>query len=224
MILLIETSTTQCSVGISQQGICISALSVHEAQYAHAEVLHVLIDQLLKEQGLKPADLSAVGVSKGPGSYTGLRIGVSAAKGLCFALQIPLISMDTLAVLAAQFTGSSQRIVAVLDARRDEVYIGVYDSSGKTLMPPQPQVITPGYFQQSVFAAKDVVFVGSGAAKCREIDPVQAAVYHTEVWPHATQMAQQVWDSYQAGLFEDVAYFEPDYLKEFTVNKPQKKS
>ena len=224
MILLIETSTTQCSVGLSQQGICISALSVHEAQYAHAEVLHVLIDQLLKEQGLKPADLSAVAVSKGPGSYTGLRIGVSAAKGLCFALQIPLISMDTLAVLAAQFTGSSQRIVAVLDARRDEVYIGVYDSSGKTIMPAQPQVITPGYFQQSVFAVQDLVFVGSGAAKCLEIDPVLGAVYHGEVWPHAAQMAQQVWDSYQAGLFEDVAYFEPDYLKELTVNKPQKKS
>jgi len=224
MILLIETSTTQCSVGLSQQGICVSSLSVNEAQYAHAEVLHVLITQLLDQEGIQPQDLVAVGVSKGPGSYTGLRIGVSAAKGLCFALQIPLISMDTLAVLAQEYVRSETRTVAVLDARRDEVYLGVYDAQGNTLMDPQPQVIVPGYFQKSIFLQEKLLFVGSGADKCHEIDPVLGADYHAAVWPHAAQMAGQVWRSFEAGVFEDIAYFEPSYLKDFIANKPQKKS
>ena len=158
MILLIETSTTQCSVGLSQQGICVSSLSVNEAQYAHAEVLHVLIAQLLDQQGIRPQDLLALGVSRGPGSYTGLRIGVSAAKGLCFALQIPLISMDTLAVLAQQYLHPEKRTVSVLDARRDEVYLGIYDSQGYALMDPQPQVIMPGYFQKSIFLEENHPF------------------------------------------------------------------
>ena len=224
MILLIETSTTQCSVGLSQQGICVSSLSVNEAQYAHAEVLHVLITQLLDQEGIQPQDLVAVGVSKGPGSYTGLRIGVSAAKGLCFALQIPLISMDTLAVLALEYVRPETRTVAVLDARRDEVYLGVYDAQGNTLMDPQPQVIVPGYFQKSIFLQEKLLFVGSGADKCHEIDPVLGADYHAAVWPHAAQMAGQVWRSFEAGVFEDIAYFEPSYLKDFIANKPQKKS
>lgn len=224
MILLIETSTTQCSVGLSQQGICVSSLSVNEAQYAHAEVLHVLITQLLDREGIQPQDLVAVGVSKGPGSYTGLRIGVSAAKGLCFALQIPLISMDTLAVLAQEYVRPETRTVAVLDARRDEVYLGVYDAQGNTLMDPQPQVIVPGYFQKSIFLQEKLLFVGSGADKCHEIDPVLGADYHAAVWPHAAQMAGQVWRSFEAGVFEDIAYFEPSYLKDFIANKPQKKS
>ena len=224
MILLIETSTTQCSVGLSQQGICVSSLSVNEAQYAPAEVLHVLIAQLLDQQGIRPQDLLAVGVSRGPGSYTGLRIGVSAAKGLCFALQIPLISMDTLAVLAQQYLHPEKRTVSVLDARRDEVYLGIYDSQGYALMDPQPQVIMPGYFQKSIFLEENLLFVGSGADKCKEIDPVLGAEYHASVWPHAVQMAGQVWRSFEAGLFEDIAYFEPSYLKDFIANKPQKKS
>ena len=224
MILLIETSTTQCSVGLSQQGICVSSLSVNEAQYAHAEVLHVLITQLLDREGIQPQDLVAVGVSKGPGSYTGLRIGVSAAKGLCFALQIPLISMDTLAVLAQEYVRPETRTVAVLDARRDEVYLGVYDAQGNTLMDPQPQVIVPGYFQKSIFLQEKLLFVGSGADKCHEIDPVLGADYHAAVWPHAAQMAGQVWRSFEAGVSEDIAYFEPSYLKDFIANKPQKKS
>ncbi|MFZ9672997.1 MAG: tRNA (adenosine(37)-N6)-threonylcarbamoyltransferase complex dimerization subunit type 1 TsaB [Flavobacteriaceae bacterium] len=224
MILLIETSTTQCSVGLSQQGICVSSLSVNEAQYAHAEVLHVLITQLLDQEGVQPQDLVAVGVSKGPGSYTGLRIGVSAAKGLCFALQIPLISMDTLAVLAQEYVRPETRTVAVLDARRDEVYLGVYDAQGNALMDPQPQVIVPGYFQKSIFLQEKLLFVGSGADKCHEIDPVLGADYHPAVWPHAAQMAGQVWRSFEAGVFEDIAYFEPSYLKDFIANKSQKKS
>ena len=224
MILLIETSTTQCSVGLSQQGICVSSLSVNEAQYAHAEVLHVLITQLLDQEGVQPQDLVAVGVSKGPGSYTGLRIGVSAAKGLCFALQIPLISMDTLAVLAQEYVRPETRTVAVLDARKDEVYLGVYDAQGNALMDPQPQVIVPGYFQKSIFLQEKLLFVGSGADKCHEIDPVLGADYHPAVWPHAAQMAGQVWRSFEAGVFEDIAYFEPSYLKDFIVNKSQKKS
>ena len=224
MILLIETSTTQCSVGLSQQGICVSSLSVNEAQYTHAEVLHVLITQLLDQEGIQPQDLLAVGVSRGPGSYTGLRIGVSAAKGLCYALQIPLISMDTLAVLAQEYLRPETRTVAVLDARRDEVYLGVYDPQGNALMVPHPQVIEPGYFQKSIFLEEKLHFVGSGADKCKEIDPVLGAEYHAAVWPHAAQMAGQVFRSFEAGRFEDIAYFEPSYLKDFIAIKPQKKS
>ena len=217
-------STTQCSVGLSQQGICVSSLSVNEAQYTHAEVLHVLITQLLDQEGIQPQDLLAVGVSRGPGSYTGLRIGVSAAKGLCFALQIPLISMDTLAVLAQEYLRPETRTVAVLDARRDEVYLGVYDPQGNALMVPHPQVIEPGYFQKSIFLEEKLHFVGSGADKCKEIDPVLGAEYHAAVWPHAAQMAGQVFRSFEAGRFEDIAYFEPSYLKDFIAIKPQKKS
>jgi len=224
MILLIETSTTQCSVGLSQQGICVSSLSVNEAQYTHAEVLHVLITQLLDQEGIQPQDLLDVGVSRGLGSYTGLRIGVSAAKGLCFALQIPLISMDTLAVLAQEYLRPETRTVAVLDARRDEVYLGVYDPQGNALMVPHPQVIEPGYFQKSIFLEEKLHFVGSGADKCKEIDPVLGAEYHAAVWPHAAQMAGQVFRSFEAGRFEDIAYFEPSYLKDFIAIKPQKKS
>lgn len=216
-ILNIETATKNCSVAIAQDGI-VSALKEYAGEgYAHAEKLHVFIEEVLKETGITYADLSAVAISMGPGSYTGLRIGVSAAKGLCYALNIPLIAIDTLELLARKIEVAEGVIVPMIDARRMEAYTAVFDADYSKARETKAEIIAEDFFagQQG-----SVHLVGDGAAKCATVLTDDKFVYHTEVlYPSAGEMAALSYDAYKKSDTVDVAYFEPFYLKDFIAGK-----
>lgn len=209
-----ETATTNCSVGISQDGKIIALKEDNSRNYSHAEKLHVFIDEVLKEVNMEAEELDAIAVSKGPGSYTGLRIGVSAAKGLCFSLNIPLISVPTLDLLACQLKGESGLIVPMLDARRMEVYSAVFESEGRQIRGTQAQVLDENSFSEYLEKSK-VHFIGNGVTKFEEVCTSQNAVFHKLKFPSANDMAQIAEEKYKKSDIEDVAYFEPYYLKDF---------
>lgn len=213
-ILCLETATTNCSVGIAKDGEILAIKEDNSKGYSHAEKLHVFINDILKETGLTVDDLDAVAVSKGPGSYTGLRIGVSTAKGLCFSLDIPLISVPTLQLLAKQLKETEEIIVSMLDARRMEVYSAVYDSDFEEIRETRAEVLSEDSFQE--YLNKDKVhFIGNGVAKFEEICDHPNAVFHKQKFPSASEMAEIAELKYKKSDTEDVAYFEPYYLKDF---------
>ncbi|MEM9077214.1 MAG: tRNA (adenosine(37)-N6)-threonylcarbamoyltransferase complex dimerization subunit type 1 TsaB [Bacteroidota bacterium] len=216
-ILNLETATTNCSVSISENEGTIFLKENNAVEYSHSEQLHVFIKEVLEEASLSFSDLDAVAVSKGPGSYTGLRIGVSAAKGLCFSLDIPLISVPTLQSMARQVTlEKNQVVIPVLDARRMEVYSSVYDETYSEIRETRAEIIDENSFNE--FVGYDKVFVvGSGAQKCSETLKYPNFVFDTSLMPSANQMAGIAHQKYQQQLFEDVAYFEPYYLKDFVL-------
>ncbi len=212
-ILCLETATTNCSVGIAEDGKLISLKEDNSKNYSHAEKLHVFINEILEENDLNAEELDAVAVSKGPGSYTGLRIGVSAAKGLCFSLNIPLISIPTLQLLAKKLEGESDLVIPMLDARRMEVYSAVFDSAGNQLRETKAEVLEENSFEG--YLEKKVHFIGNGVAKFEEICKSPNAVFHKMEFPSAKEMAQIAEMKYKKSDIEDVAYFEPYYLKDF---------
>lgn len=222
-ILNLETATTNCSVSIGINGELVSLVEENTAGYSHAEQLHVFIEEALKKASLSFLDIDAIAVSKGPGSYTGLRIGVSAAKGLCFSLDKPLIAVPTLESLAHQINIPAEEfIIPVLDARRMEVYSCVFDANYKELRATDAEIITEESFAE--FAAKgNVHLVGNGAEKCKELLGTTRFKYYTEKVPSAKQMALLSYSRYQKQHFEDVAYFEPYYLKDFVLQTKKKK-
>ncbi|MDT0675042.1 tRNA (adenosine(37)-N6)-threonylcarbamoyltransferase complex dimerization subunit type 1 TsaB [Autumnicola musiva] len=213
LILCLETASTNCSVALSKNGAVLGLKEDKDNNYSHAEKLHGFIQELLKEHGFKPEDLDAVAISKGPGSYTGLRIGVSAAKGLCFALNIPLISIPTLSSLALQVKVNGGYIIPMLDARRMEVYSAVFDSGYKEIRETRAEILTEDIFSQYLEKEK-VRFIGTGVQKFKEICEHSNAVF-TEALPSAREMAGPAEQKYQKSDTEDVAYFEPYYLKDF---------
>ena len=213
-ILCLETATTNCSVALAKDGKIIALREDNSKGYSHAEKLHIFIAEALQEAGITTADLDAIAISKGPGSYTGLRIGVSAAKGLCFSLEVPLISVPTLDLLAYKLKGEDGRIVSMIDARRMEVYSAIYDSEINQLRETQAQVLDENSFQEYLLNSK-VHFIGNGVAKFREIITSENAVFHEQVYPSASEMAEIAEIKYQKSDTEDVAYFEPYYLKDF---------
>lgn len=213
-VLNIETATTNCSVSIGKDGLVIDLLEDNNHAYSHAERLHVYINTILQRNNLTGKDIDAVAVSKGPGSYTGLRIGVSAAKGLCFAWDVPLISIPTLTSLAHQVTHKEGFIVSMLDARRMEVYAAVFDSEKKQLQDTQAVILTPNSYQNYLDKA-NVCFVGSGVSKFKEICNHPNAIFLEGAMPSAKQMVSLSNAAYKISNTEDVAYFEPYYLKEF---------
>ncbi|MUP44494.1 tRNA (adenosine(37)-N6)-threonylcarbamoyltransferase complex dimerization subunit type 1 TsaB [Gramella sp. BOM4] len=213
-ILCLETATTNCSVGIARDGKLVALKEDNSKNYSHAEKLHVFINELLAEAGIKAEDLDAVAVSKGPGSYTGLRIGVSAAKGLCFSLDVPLISIPTLDLLAKQLQGESGIIIPMLDARRMEVYSAVFDSEGNQLRETKAQILDENSFAEYLQQSK-VHFIGNGVGKYEEITSSPNAVFHKQKFPSAREMAAIADLKYKKSDIEDVAYFEPYYLKDF---------
>lgn len=185
--------------------------------YTHAENLHVFIQQALQESGLTAADLQAVAVSRGPGSYTGLRIGVSAAKGLAYALDIPLISVDTLQSMAYQASREKPGSVYVpmIDARRMEVYCAAYDAGLGSLLPVQAVVLDAETIHKFHFDAS-VYFFGDGMPKAKTLlQNIPGSAFLDEIRPSASHMVQPALDKYRSGYFEDAAYFEPYYLKDF---------
>jgi tRNA threonylcarbamoyladenosine biosynthesis protein TsaB len=218
-ILNIETATKNCSVALAKDGITVLYKEIAEEGYSHAERLHVFIDEIIKEAGITFQELSAIAVSQGPGSYTGLRIGVSAAKGLCFALDIPLIAVDTLQVLASQANVSSGLIIPMLDARRMEVYSAIFTSNFENKRGVQAEVITENSFDD---LEETIYFVGDCAEKCKQVLIKENFVFLEEIkYPSAKEMSFLSYEKHQKNDTVDVAYFEPYYLKDFmmTVSK-----
>ncbi|HLA55703.1 MAG TPA: tRNA (adenosine(37)-N6)-threonylcarbamoyltransferase complex dimerization subunit type 1 TsaB [Flavobacterium sp.] len=218
-ILSIETATKNCSVGISKSGQTIICKEIATEGYSHAEKLHVLIEEILRESKLTFVDLKAIAVSRGPGSYTGLRIGVSAAKGLCFALDIPLIAIDTLAVLAAQVNISEGTIIPMLDARRMEVYSAVFNPNHDMIREAEAEIITEDSYPNS---NETIYIVGDCQEKIKTVLNRGNFIFiENVVYPSAKDMSALAFAKFQQKDFEDVAYFEPFYLKDFLVAKPK---
>lgn len=220
LILNIETATTNCSVSLSEQGKTIALKEDSRNGYSHAEKLHVFIADILNEAKIDKKDVTAIAVSKGPGSYTGLRIGVSAAKGLCFALDKPLISVPTLDVLAQQVKSDDGVIVAMLDARRMEVYSAVYDANHNQIRETQAQILNEMAFTDYLEKGK-VYFIGNGVEKTKALINHANAVFMEEKLPSANDMSALAYHKYKTSDTEDVAYFEPYYLKDFVAIKPK---
>jgi len=220
-ILNIETSTTNCSVALSKNGTVIGLKEDNSLEYSHAERLHVYIDEVLKTAKVTIDQLEAIAISKGPGSYTGLRIGVSAAKGLCYALSIPLISVPTLEALAHQVENPKGTIVAMLDARRMEVYSAIYDADYNEIRPTEAEVLTSESYQE-LLESSSVYFVGNGVAKTKDLITHKNAQFVQDKLPSAKQMCALSYEKFKSIAIEDVAYFEPFYLKDF-IAIPSKK-
>ncbi len=220
IILNIETATKNCSVSLSRDGALLSFREIAEQGYSHAEKLHLFIEEILIDSGLAHQDLSAVAVSQGPGSYTGLRIGVSAAKGLCYALQIPLIAIDTLAVLAEQVRIEEGLIIPMIDARRMEVYCAVFDSDHQQVIETSAEIITDEAFRG---LTEKVYFIGDATIKCKEILTRPNFIFREDIiFPSAKEMVPLSWNKFEGSNFVDVAYFEPLYLKDFVATTPKK--
>ncbi len=225
LILALETSTKSCSVTLAKGSEVLSVREATSDQYIHSEKLHVFIDEVMKEANCSFKDLQAVAVGKGPGSYTGLRIGVSAAKGLCFAIKIPLIAEDGLRLLVHQFLSEKEIqpdeiIIPMLDARRMEVYCSVHNSTGKRLSEIEAKVIDENSFAE--LKSKRIHLLGDGAAKCKELLKEPRFKYHSLEFPSSTTLALLAQAKFENKAFEDVAYFEPFYLKDFVAGKPKR--
>ncbi len=221
LILNIETATTNCSVSLSNEGETLVLKEDYDKNYSHAERLHVYIDEVLKEAKIDSKQLDAIAVSKGPGSYTGLRIGVSAAKGLCFALNKPLISISTLEALAHQVECNDGIVVPMLDARRMEVYSAIFDADYNPIRDVQAQILDANSFSEYLNKGK-VYFIGNGVEKTKTLINHPNAIFIEGKLPSANEMSLVAYNKYKISDTEDVAYFEPYYLKDFVALKPKK--
>ena len=214
-ILNIETATKNCSVSISKNGKIIACKQLAEEGYSHAEKLHVFIEEILQENNLTVKDINAIAVSQGPGSYTGLRIGVSSAKGLSYSLDIPLISVDTLESLANQIEAVEGLIIPMIDARRMEVFCAVFDGNKNKIQPTEAKILDENSFSE---LTEKVYFIGDSNEKAKEILTKPNFVFLDNfVYPSANEMGKLSFEKYQNKNFEDVAYFEPFYLKDFMI-------
>ena len=222
-ILHIETSTKNCSVSIAKSGELISLKEINNGAYSHSEMLHPLIKEALLESKLTIKEIEAIAVGKGPGSYTGLRIGISAAKGLCFANDIPLISINSLEILAHSTTIDKGYIIPMIDARRMEVYSAIYDESYTLIRETKADIIDEHSFCDKL-QNHTVYFLGDGAEKCKETIVHKNAVFIKNAFPSAKEMTQLSYDKYKENKTEDIAYFEPFYLKNFVATQEKKKT
>lgn len=214
-ILNIETATKNCSVSLANDGTTLISKEIAEAGYSHAEKLHVFIEEIVKEAGIDFKVLKAIAVSKGPGSYTGLRIGVSAAKGFCYALNIPLISIDTLTILANKINVENGLIIPMIDARRMEVYSAVFDSNKNKISDVEAIILNELSFDNYT---QTIHFIGDSNQKAKTILNKSNFVFYDDLmYPSATEMSQLSFNKYVNSDFENLAYFEPYYLKDFMV-------
>jgi tRNA threonylcarbamoyladenosine biosynthesis protein TsaB len=219
-ILNIETATKNCSVALAKEGKTILCKEIAEEGYSHAERLHVFIEEIISEAGISLKDLAAIAVSQGPGSYTGLRIGVSAAKGLCYALDIPLIAVDTLQALASKVRVTDGFIVPMIDARRMEVYSAVFSASLEKKREVLAEIIIENSFED---IQETVYFVGDCNEKCKSVLTKDNFVFLDEIkFPSANEMSTLSFDKYKISDTVDVAYFEPYYLKDFLITTSKK--
>lgn len=217
-ILHLETSTKNCSIAFSKDGQLLSLCEEYDDKYGHSEKLHQFVEWALEGAEIKMKDLDAVCVSKGPGSFTGLRIGVSAAKGFCYGLNIPLLSLTSLEILTQTQIGKNyDLIIPMIDARRMEVYTAVFDSDGKQISDTEAKILDENSFIE--FKDKKIAFVGDGVEKSKTILQLPNADFIEGVHPSAKNMIDLAESKFKKGEFEDVAYFEPFYLKEFRAGK-----
>ncbi|MET3982044.1 tRNA threonylcarbamoyladenosine biosynthesis protein TsaB [Mucilaginibacter sp. UYP25] len=223
MILQIETATTSCSVALANKGRVLAFKEMNQRNI-HAEVITVYIDEILAASKVTYADLDAVAVSCGPGSYTGLRIGVSTAKGLCFALDKPLISVETLAAMATGVVadnniGSDVLLCPMIDARRMEVYTAIFNQAGEVVKSTAAEIIDANSFAE-IIAANKVLFFGDGADKCKDtLGNNPNAQFLSNFANSANHLTQIALNKFNRADFVDVAYFEPYYLKDFIAGK-----
>ena len=222
IILNIETSSKNCSVSVSKNGQIIGLKEQSYDEYSHSKSLHVFIDEIFKEIELSPQKLSAVAISEGPGSYTGLRIGVSAAKGICVALNIPLIAIDTMQILARKIECAEGYIISAMDARRDEIYYSVFKSNnckipikvGKT----DSMIIKSDSFS-NYFESSTVNFVGNCNEKIKGFLDHKNIIFSDFILPSANEMGIISFSRFKKSEFEDISDFQPKYLKEFGGKK-----
>jgi tRNA threonylcarbamoyladenosine biosynthesis protein TsaB len=227
MILALETSTHSCDVALIDQGKCVARKQAADPQsYLHSEQLHLFIEAVLAEARLKVKDLEAVAVGAGPGSYTGLRIGAAAAKGLCFPYGLPLIAVSGLDSLAHAFAGKvelkpNDRIVPMIDARRMEVYYSLYDAAGTRMQAISALIVEPDSFTD--LEGGKYYLIGDGASKCQTVLETSNFVF-PDHWhyPSAVALGELAEEKHRLKEWEDLAYFEPFYLKKFFAGKPKK--
>ncbi|MCB0488948.1 MAG: tRNA (adenosine(37)-N6)-threonylcarbamoyltransferase complex dimerization subunit type 1 TsaB [Cyclobacteriaceae bacterium] len=222
LILSLESATPVCSVALFEGSKLLDSSHLHIPQSASSR-LAVMIDEVLKRCDVSPKQLNAVAVSSGPGSYTGLRIGVASAKGLCFALSIPLIAVNTLESMVSQVADrfdEGDLLCPMLDARRMEVYCLLAFSDGRVIQETQAKVIDESSFQSELSENK-IIFFGSGAAKCRDVIQHKNAAFIDNIFPSAVDIGRLAFAKFESQSFEDLAGFEPFYLKDFIVKKPK---
>ena len=233
LILNIETATGVCSVALAKDGQLVG-LRESNTKNSHSSVLTIFIDEVVTASGFSMSEIDAIAVSEGPGSYTGLRIGVATAKGLCYALDIPLIGVNTLQAMALGMalptTASPKRegeistlYCPMIDARRMEVYCAIYDEKGKEIREIRAEIIDENSFMEYL-AKNKVVFAGDGALKCRPLlDKHPNVQFLADFQASAKFMIPLSEEKYSSKKFEDLAYFEPYYLKDFIAGKPRVK-
>lgn len=225
LILNIETSTPVCSASIARNGECLAIRESFEDK-SHASLLTVFIDELLQEVNIDASDLDAVCISEGPGSYTGLRIGVSVAKGICYAKNIPLLAVNTLKAMAAMavktHNNEQATFCSMIDARRMEVYSALFDFYLNDQRKTIAEVIDEGSYKD-MLDNKKIVFYGNGAMKCKEKITGSNAVFIDNIYPSANYMAPLAQNAFDSNEFKNVAYFEPFYLKDFVATTPKRK-
>jgi len=223
LILNLETATKNCSVSLSKDGETIALRELNSGGFSHAEKLHPFIEDVLNEAKLSINNLDAVSISKGPGSYTGLRIGVSAAKGICYGNEIPLIAISTLQSLASSQKSKDYTLIPMLDARRMEVYASVFNSDVEEIRETKAEIIDSNSYSEYLEKGK-VLFFGDGAEKCKDIIKHKNADFVDDIFPSAKEMSKIAEKMFNEKIFEDSAYFEPFYLKDFIGTKSLKRS
>jgi len=226
LILNIESSSKICSVSLSEKGNLLYLKESDDKEYSHSRLLTLYIEDVFSKTGFKTSDLQAVAVSKGPGSYTGLRIGVSTAKGIAYSLGIPLISVGTLESMALRVSENYKEkdslYCPMLDARRMEVYCALYDNRNQIIKEISADIITRNSFSEYLEKNK-IIFFGDGASKCKEIIKHNNAFFLENINPSSKDMITYSYKSFINKEFEDIAYFEPFYLKDFIATVPKNK-
>lgn len=225
-ILQLETSSKNCSVALSHQGKTLHSLEEAHEHYSHSTDLHPLLQQLIQQAPIELSDLDAIAVGKGPGSYTGLRIGVSTAKGLAYALDIPLIGINSLTLLSqGVHVADSGYLIPMVDARRLEVYTAVFGQQGEVIRETQALILEQSTTFLDLNPELPHYFFGDGASKAKDL-LVHENFHFLEqpLFPSASQMSLLAFCAFQDKTFESVAYFEPFYLKEFITTPPKKKT
>ncbi|WP_312389656.1 tRNA (adenosine(37)-N6)-threonylcarbamoyltransferase complex dimerization subunit type 1 TsaB [Chryseobacterium sp.] len=221
-ILYLETSSKNCSVAISDNEKLLCLTEEVSENYKQSESLHTFVEWALEGAGISMKDIEAVSLGKGPGSYTGLRIGASSAKGFCYGLKIPLVAVNSLESMIEPFLSQNYDfVIPLIDARRMEVYTAVYDGmTGKEISETEAKVLDETSFEE--FKDKKVIFVGDGAKKAQEILQLPNAEYNAAIYPSAQYLINKSLEKINNKEFEDIAYFEPFYLKDFHGVKKKK--
>ncbi|MEG0928227.1 tRNA (adenosine(37)-N6)-threonylcarbamoyltransferase complex dimerization subunit type 1 TsaB [Chryseobacterium sp.] len=221
-ILYLETSSKNCSIAVSEDDKLLCLCEEVSENYKQSESLHTYVEWALEGAGISLKDIEAVSLGKGPGSYTGLRIGAASAKGFCYGLKVPFIAVNSLESMIEPFLGHNYDfIVPLIDARRMEVYTAVYDgSTGKELSATEAKILDETSFEE--FKDKKVIFVGDGAKKAKDILNLPDADFNENIYPSAQYLIKKTLEKIHNKDFEDMAYFEPFYLKDFHGVKKKK--